>query len=151
MQHPDVPRRDNVRERACLDVSNLDEAGLEREDVRVGQRKRRRLTLPADLPLRTRAPAVPVHEEGKVRVVEQEVAVQALDVYRLDVFPSRDKVQRRVGLVEQRLRLQGLEADHLKALGAADAELGLQEMDRRRFRGYIYLLVERRSGQPPRS
>ena len=56
--------------RARIDVTDLDEAGLEGEDEGIRQRKRLRLALPVDPPVRARAPAVAVDEEAKVRVVE---------------------------------------------------------------------------------
>lgn len=141
MQHPKILGRDDVGERAGLDVADLDEAGLEGEDVRVRERERVRLPLPVDLPVRARAPAVPVHEEGEVGVVEQEVAVEALDVDGLDVLAARDEVERGVGLVQQRLALERLEAHDLEAARAADAQLRLEEVDRRRLARDVDLLM----------
>ena len=51
------------------------------------------------------------------------------------VFLERDEVERGVGLVEQRLRLERLERDDLEAPRAGDAELGLEEVDRGGFFG----------------
>ncbi len=140
MQHPQIPCRDDMRERTGLDISDLDEAGLKSQNVRVRERERLRLALPVDFPVRTGAPTVSIHEEREVGVVEQEVAVQALDVDGLDVLLARDKVERGVGLVQQRLPLQRLQAHNLEALGAADAQLGFEEVDRARFRRDVDLL-----------
>lgn len=70
MQHSNVLRRQNVHASARVNVPDLDEARLKGEDIRVRQRKGLRLTLPIDAPVWTRPPAVAVHEEAKVRVVE---------------------------------------------------------------------------------
>lgn len=92
MQHPDVLRRNDVHASARIYVSHLDETRLERKDVGVRQRKRRGRAFPVDLPLRPGPPAVPVDEERELRVVEEELAVQPLDVDRLGVFLHRNEV-----------------------------------------------------------
>lgn len=101
------------------------------------------MTLPLNEPIGPRPPAVLVHvcthqhghraqrrTEGKLVVAEQELAVDAEDGERLDVLALLDKVERRVGRIEQALRIERLEVDDLEALDAADAELGLEEVHR---------------------
>lgn len=129
MQHPDILRGNNMHQRARLHMSDLDKARLKRQDVRIAQRERGRLSLPCDLPVRARAPSVAVDVEREVGVVEQELAVQAIDGDGLDVFFAGDEVERGVGRVEEGLRLEGFHRDDFEAAGAADAELGFEEVD----------------------
>lgn len=140
VQHPDVLRSQDMNQHTSLHVSYFDEAGLEGKDVRVEDGKRLRRALPRDLPVRTRPPTIAVDEEREVRVAEQELGREALDVDRLDVLAPCDEVQRSVGLVQQRLRLESLEGHNLEALGTTNAELGAQEMDRCRFGGNVEFL-----------
>ena len=122
MQHPNIPPRHHMNQLARLNVSYLDEVGLKGQDVRVVERECLRCSLPLNLPVLSSSPAVAVDEEGEVGVVEQELAVQALDVDWLDVLFSCDEVKRGIGLVQERLALCGFERYHFKATGAADAE-----------------------------
>jgi hypothetical protein len=73
-------------------MPELDKVRLKRQNIRIRERKRVRVTLPGDLPVRTRPPAVAVDEEGEVAVVQEELAVHALDVDWLDVFFAGDEV-----------------------------------------------------------
>lgn len=86
---------------ARLDIANLDEARFKGEDVRVRQGKRLRLSFPVDLPIRPGPPPVTVDEKGEIRVIEQKLAVQPLNVHGLDVLLARDEIQRRIGLIEE--------------------------------------------------
>lgn len=92
VKHPDVLPRHDVNQFAGFNVSDLDEAGLEREDVWVIQCKRLWCAFPGDFPIRPSPPAVSVDKETKVGVIEQELAIQPLDVDGLDVFFPRDKI-----------------------------------------------------------
>ena len=56
-------------------MSNLDEARLERENVRITQCKRCRGSLPLDLPILSSAPAIAIDEEAKVGIIEEEIGV----------------------------------------------------------------------------
>lgn len=131
MEHPNILPRKNMHQSARFDVPYLDEARLEREDVRVRQRKRHRVALPRNLPIRTRPPAVAIDEERKLGIVQEELAIEPFEVDGFDVLLPCDKVQRRIGLVEEGLRFERLDADDFKSTGATNAELGLEEVDGR--------------------
>ena len=73
-----------------------------------------RTAFPIYYPVRSRPPAVPIHEEREVSIVEKELAIEALDRDRNDVFAS-DKIERGVGVIEKRLGLKGLETDYFEA------------------------------------
>jgi hypothetical protein len=107
---------------ARLDMPNFNETGLERQDVRVIQRESLRCSFPSNLPIRSGTPSVAINEETKVRVVEEELAVEPLNVDGFDIFFARNKVERCVGLVEQRLSLGGFQRDDLETSSAANAE-----------------------------
>ena len=104
MQHPNILSRDNVHASPRNNVPNLDKTRLKGQNVRIGQRKSLRLALPDNLPVRPRAPAVAVHKEGELGVVEEELTVEPLDVDGLGVLFQGDEVEGGVGLVEQGLR-----------------------------------------------
>ena len=140
MQHANILRRQNMHTSARLDMANLDEARLERQNIRVRQGERLRLSLPGDPPIGPCAPAVAVDEEGEIGVIEQELAVQTLDMDGFGLLLARNKVQRGIGLIEQRLGLERLETDDLEAAGAGDAQLGFEEVDGRRLGGNVELL-----------
>lgn len=123
--------------RLRLNIPNLDKVGLKRQDPGIRQGKALRQALPLDAPVGARAPAVAVDKERELAVVEQELAVEALDVDRSHVLLARDEVERGVGLVEEGLRFEGLEGDDFEAAGAGDAELGLEEVDGRGFGGDV--------------
>ena len=141
VQPPNILRSDDVHETATLHVSYLDEAGLKSKDVWIEDGKRLWIAFPCDLPVVSCSPSIAVDEEGIVRVTKQELATHAFDMNWSDVFFANDKVERRIGLVEQRLRLQCLETDNFESARAANAELGAQEMYRRRFGRDVELLV----------
>lgn len=121
-------------------MSNLNKARFERQNIRIRQSKRGRSSLPSNLPVRTSAPPVAVDKERVLAVVEQELAVEAVDGDGLDGLLAGDEFEGRVGGVEQRLGLKRLEGDNFEALGASDAKLGFEEVDRRGFRGDVKLL-----------
>ena len=114
---------------ARLHMSNLDEARFESQDIGVRQRERLRLSLPGDAPIGSGAPPVPIDEEGEIGVIEQELAIQTLDMDRFRLLLARHEVQRRVRLVEQRLGLERLQTDDLEAAGTGNTQLGLEEVD----------------------
>ena len=47
---------------------------------------------PIDQPVRSSSPAVPIHEERKICIVEEKFAVESFDRYWYVVFPS-DEIQ----------------------------------------------------------
>ena len=141
MQHPHIFRRQNVHQRPRVHIPDLDEIGLEREDIRLEDGKGLRVALPCDEPLGEGAPAVPVHKEGEVRVAQQEVAVDALDVDRAQALLGGDEVERGVGLVEKRLGNERVESHDFEAPRAADAQGGAEEMDRVSFGGNVEFLM----------
>lgn len=103
MQHPHILRRQNINQHPCIHIPNLNKIRFKRQDIRLEYRKRLRVPLPRNLPLWEGAPTVAVDKEGEVRVAEQEITVDALDVDGADVFFEGDEVERGVGLVEERL------------------------------------------------
>lgn len=105
-----------------LDMPNLNKTRLKRKNIRIRQRKRCRVTLPADLPVGTSSPPVAVHEEGEVAVVEQEFSVHSLDVDGFHVLFASYEVEGCVGLVEEGLGFCGFETDDFEASGTADTE-----------------------------
>ena len=125
---------------ARLHMSNLNEARFKSQDIGVRQRERLRLSLPGDAPIGSGAPPVPIDEEGEIGVIEQELAVQALDMDRFRLLLARHEVQRRVRLVEQRLGLERLQTDDLEAAGTGNTQLGLEEVDGGGLGGDVELL-----------
>lgn len=118
-----------------------------------------REALPLNDPVRLCSPSILVDVEGELCrqddqpscsrplasapltvVAEQELSVDAVDGDRPSVLALLHKVEGRIGRVEQALGIQRLEIDNLEALGAADAELGLEEVDRTRLGGDVELL-----------
>ena len=93
MQHPHILPRHDVDQLAGLDVPNFNKARLEGQNIRVMQRKSLRCALPLDFPVGPRPPTVPVDEETEIGIVEQELAVQPLDMDRLDVFFPRYEIE----------------------------------------------------------
>lgn len=83
-----------------LNVPNLNEAGLERKDIRIIQRKRLRCSFPGDFPVLSCTPSIPIDEEAEVGIIEKEFSIEALDMDRFDVFSSSDEIKRGIGLVE---------------------------------------------------
>lgn len=58
--------------------------------------------------------------------------------YRLDIsFPALDKVEGGIRWIEKGLSFKGLQTNNFKALGTANTEGGLEEMDGCSFRGDI--------------
>lgn len=84
MQHSHVFGSDDVNQHAGIHVTNLDEAWLKCQDVRVENRKRVRIALPSDDPVRSSTPTIPVNKERVIRVAEQELSLNALDKDGLD-------------------------------------------------------------------
>jgi len=73
-------------------VSNLDKARFKRENIRVMNRKGLRRSFPLDPPIRSCLPAVPVHEETEVGVVEKKFSTKTLDVNGFNVFRTGHEV-----------------------------------------------------------
>lgn len=115
--------------RTRLHMPNLNEAGFKSQYVRVRQRKRLRLAFPSDFPVLPRPPAVSIDEKGEVGIIEEEFAVEPLDVDRLGVFFSRDKVEGCISLIKELLSFKCFQADDLEASGAGDAELRFEEVN----------------------
>jgi hypothetical protein len=74
-------------------MSNLDKARFERENVRVIERKCLRRSFPPDHPIWSCPPAVPVHEETEVGVVEKKFSMETLDVNGFGVLVAGHKVK----------------------------------------------------------
>ena len=80
-------------------MSYLNEIRLKRQNVGVVECECLRCSFPLDLPILSRSPPIAVDKEGEVRIVEEELAVQTLDVDRLDVLLSCNEVQRGISLI----------------------------------------------------
>jgi hypothetical protein len=93
MQKPDVLPSHDMNQFARLDVSDLDEAWLKRQDIWVIQRKTLWCTLPLNLPIRPCTPAISVDEETEVGIIEQELPIQTFYVNGLHAFFSRHKIE----------------------------------------------------------
>jgi hypothetical protein len=131
MQHPDILSCHDMDQLARLDVTDLYEARLERQDVGVAEGEGLGSAFPLYLPIRSCAPTVAIDEKAKIGVVEEEFAVQTLDVNGTNVLFAGHEIKRCIGLVQERLTLSCLKRDNLKALGAAYAESGSEIVDRR--------------------
>ena len=70
-----------------------------------------------------------VDEEGKVAITKQEVSIDALNVYWLQVLLERDEIERGIGLIEQWLRNQSVECDDFESARATDTERGAKEVN----------------------
>lgn len=143
MQHPNIPPGNNRDQSPRLTIPNLNKTWLKRQDIRITQRKRRRLPFPRNLPIRSRSPPIAIHVKRVVAVVEQELAVETVDCYGLDVFLLHVQVEGGVGRVEEGLRFEGLERDNFEAAGTADAEFGFEEVDGGGFGGDVEFLPSR--------
>lgn len=122
MKHSDVLCRKNMDQASTVHMPNLYEAWLEREDIRVEHRKGLWIAFPCDLPIRPCTPTIPIDKEAVISVAEKEFACHTLDMNRLDVFFSCHEIERGVGLIEQRLRLESFETDNFEAACASDAK-----------------------------
>lgn len=127
---------------ARLDVTDLDEARLERQDVGVAQGKSLGSAFPLDLPVGSCTPAIAIHEEAEIGVVEEEFAVKTLDVDGPDVLFTRHKVKGSVSLVQERLTFGGFERDNFETFGASYAKSGSKVVDRGRFGWDIEFLTD---------
>jgi hypothetical protein len=117
-----------MHQTSTLHVSYLNEAGLKGKNVGVEDSKCLWGSLPRNLPIWSCSPTIPIDEKRVVCVTKQELACHALDMYWLDVLLAHDEIERCICLVEQRLCLECLEANNLEAAGAANTELGPQEV-----------------------
>ncbi len=120
VQHADVLRRDDMHQLAGLQLAYLDEVWLKRKEVRMREGKGLRPTFPIYNPVRSRPPAISIHKEGEVSVVEKEFAIEPFDRNGDDIFAS-DKIKRGIGVVEKRLGLKGLEAYYFEASRTSNA------------------------------
>jgi hypothetical protein len=121
-------------------MSNLDKARVKRENVRVTKRKGLRRSFPLDPPIRSCPPAVPVHKETEVGVVEKKFSTETLDVNGFDVFPAGHEVKGGIGCIKEGLPFQGFEGNDFEAAGTTDTESTAEEMNGRRFGGYVEFL-----------
>lgn len=78
---------------ARFDVPYFNEGRLKCKNIRVVECKGLRSTLPLNFPVGPCSPAVPVHKEAEVGIVEKEFAVQTLNVNRLHILLASNKVQ----------------------------------------------------------
>ena len=85
MQHPNILMRHNMH-RQTINIPQFNKIRLKRQNPRRAQRKGLRRALPIHPPLRPSPPPVPIHKERKLAVIEQELAIQPLNVNRFDVL-----------------------------------------------------------------
>ena len=131
---------DDLVQGARLDVAHLDELGIEGEDVGVVQGEGGGRAFPAEEPRGPGAPAILVDVEGELVVAQEELAIDAEDGDRLEVFLALHELERRVGGVQEALGIEGFEVDDLESLDGADAQLGLEEVDRAGLGGDVEFL-----------
>jgi hypothetical protein len=131
MQHPDILSCHDMDQLARLDVTDLYETRLERQDVGVAEGEGLGSAFPLYLPVRSCAPPVAIDEEAEIGVVEEEFAVQTLDMDGTNVLFAGHEIKRCISLVQEGLTLSCLEGDNLKAFGAAYAKSGTEIVDRR--------------------
>lgn len=93
MQHADILSSHDVDQFTGLNMPNLDEVGLKRQDVRIGEGEGTRVALPRNPPVWTSSPSISVDKEGEITVVQKELSVQSLNVNRLDVLLARDEIK----------------------------------------------------------
>ena len=124
MKHSNILPSHHMNQFACFDVPYLNEGRLKCENIRVVECEGLRCTLPLNLPVGSCPPAVAVHEEAEVGIVEKEFAVQTLDVNRFHVFFASNKVERSIGLVEESLPFSRLEGDDFEAFRTSNAKGG---------------------------
>lgn len=139
MQHAYILCRNNMHQRARLQIANLNKTRLKRQEVRVAQGKSLRPTFPANEPIRPRPPPMPINKKRVLRIMQKKLAIKSFNRDGYDFFPA-DEIERGVGLVEQRLRLQRFQTDDFESARAGNAKLGAQKVDGGRFRGDIELL-----------
>lgn len=154
----DVGVVESLRDRQCLRKGSLACRTLT---------KARRKALPLDDPVRLGSPAVLVDVEGELCgrkgsavarskggggftiVAEQELSLDAVDRNRTRRLSLLHKVEGRVGGIEETLRVERLQVDDLEALGAADAKLRLEKVNRAGFRRNVEFLRVRMSARSP--
>jgi hypothetical protein len=93
MQHPHILPSHDMNQFARLNVPDLDEARLEGENIGIMQCKALGSAFPLNLPIGSCPPPVTVDKETKVRVIQEELAIQPLDVDGLDVLLAGDEVE----------------------------------------------------------
>ena len=121
-------------------MSELDKIGLKCQNPRITERKGLWGTFPIEAPVGPRSPSVAIDKEGELAVIEQELAVETFNMNWLNAVLPCHEVERRVGLIEEGLRLERLETDHLEAAGTGHAQFGFEEMHRGRLGGNVKLL-----------
>lgn len=122
MKHSNIPPSHDVNQLTRFNVPNLHEVRLKGKYVWVREGKCVGVTFPADLPIWTSPPTVTVDKEREITIVKKKFPVQSLNMNGLDVFPSSNKVKRRIGLVQQRLRLGCLKTNHLETTRTTNTE-----------------------------
>ncbi len=71
-------------------MSYLNKVGLESKEIWMRQSKGLRSAFPIDQPVWPRSPTVAVHEEGEVRVVKEELAIESFNGDRHVVLSSNE-------------------------------------------------------------
>lgn len=92
MQHAYVLRCDNVNQHTRLQVPYFNKIRFKCKEIWMRKSKSLGPTFPINQPVRSSAPAVSVNEEGKFRIMEEKLAIEALDGDWNNVFTS-DKIQ----------------------------------------------------------
>ena len=123
-------------------MPDLNKARLKRQYIRREDRESIWSALPRNHPVGPSTPPIPVNKERVIRVAQQELSLDALDEDGLHAAfaLALHEVQRSIGLVKEGLRFESFEGDDFETAGAADAELGAEEVDRGGFGGNVELL-----------
>lgn len=93
MQHSDVLSGHDMDKLARLDVSDLYETRLERQNVGVAKGEGLRRPFPLYLPVRSCSPAIAIDEKAEIGVIEEEFAVQTLNMYWTNIFFAGNEVE----------------------------------------------------------
>jgi hypothetical protein len=120
---------------SCFHLSNLDKSRFKRDNVGVIERKGLWRSFPLDPPIRSCPPAVPVHEETEVGVVEKKFCIKTLDVNGFGVSFAGHEVKRGIAWVKKELDFQRFEGNDFETAGTADTESVAEEINGRRFGG----------------
>lgn len=101
MQIPDILMRLNADQTPGIALPNLDKLRLKRQNILLAPGSESiRISLPKNLPIAARPPAVLVDVEAEVVVAEEELGGVALNVDGFDIFALGNEVEGGIGLVE---------------------------------------------------
>jgi len=91
MEHANILMRydmDCIR----IDIPDFDEVRFKCKYPRVGECEALRLTFPINSPIRSSSPTIAVNEERELGIIEEEFAIESLNVYWSNAFFSCNEV-----------------------------------------------------------